>query len=331
MNVLRNVCLGVLVLAAGAVRGQTNGAMPAVVLDRVAAYVNEHAVTVSDVLQVIQPVQRQLMARYGGEELKARLGDAYRAGLESLIARKLILEAAEAENLQLPDWVVENRVTEIIADQFEGDRMALMDALARDRLTYDEWRDEIRQHLVVQYMRAMHVDQKVSVGPLDVRRAYEENLEAYRTPAQVKVRTIMLSKGDTAEAAAGSLEKARRVLERIAAGEDFAMVARDISEGPAAGEGGERDWMAPEYLHSALAEAAERLAPGEVSGVIETDRNLYVLKLEGRKEASVQPFAAVQPEIEARVRAEKSEALYDAWIDRLRQQAYVKVVVEDPF
>ena len=97
-------------VSAGLGEGETNAAPEApeaIALDGVAAYVNERVITVSDVLGVIQPVQRQLMGRYRGDELKQRLQEAYSEGLQSLIERNLILDAAVKENLQLPDWVVE--------------------------------------------------------------------------------------------------------------------------------------------------------------------------------------------------------------------------------
>ena len=59
--------------------------------------------------------------------------------------------------------------------------------------------------------------------------------------------------------------------------------------------------------------------------MIDTGDELYILRLEGRKEASVTPFEQVAKEIEDDLKKQENERLYTAWIARLKKKYYVKV------
>jgi parvulin-like peptidyl-prolyl isomerase len=299
-------------------------------IDGIAAFVNESAVTVGEVLGVMQPAQERLMQTCEGPELKERLAEVYQQSLRGLIERRLILDAYEDEDMQLPDWVIDNRINEIIGDQFGGDRSALNEALRKDRMTYEDWRDTVREHLIIQAMRSGRVEQHVYVSPGELREAYAARREEFNEPAEIRLRMIVVP-AMAAEGRAAALQAAEDVRRRVLAGEDFGLLARELSKGKKAEQNGDWGWIEPSLLRREIAETVAALDPGEVGPVIETDSAFYLVKLEGRRAAREIAFADAQVEIERALRREKSEALYTAWTDRLWKDAYVKIVVEDPF
>jgi len=302
-------------------------------LDGVAAHVNEHVITVGDVLAALQAVIVQLRDTYRGNELREKLQTAYGDALEALVARRLILDAYEKQKkMRIPDWVVDNRVEEIVHSRFEGDRSALIAALSKEQIDYEEWREEIREHIVVSSMRGLMVERELRVSPALVRQTYEKNLDTYRRPRQVRVRMIVLKKEGEPEAVAAKRELAARLRRDLLAGRDFSGLAVAHSEGIHASKGGDWGWIEPaKTLRKELADAVNALKTGEIGDVIETPDELYILRVEGRKDASVAPFAEVQPKIERELRRKEGERLYGEWIERLRKQAYVKVFDIDPF
>jgi parvulin-like peptidyl-prolyl isomerase len=299
-------------------------------IDGVAAFVNDRSITISDVLTAMQSAQARLAETFEGEELKKRLREAYEDAMRTMIERELILGAYKDEKMQLPEWVVDNRISEIIGEQFGGDRSTLNEALQKDRMTYQEWREDVRDHLIVQYMRNGHVDRVVNVAPSDVRAAYDRQPEQYGEPAQVKLGMIVL-KVDGTEGPAVKREVAEAMRRRALAGEDFGALAREASDGAKAQDGGDWDWMEPSLLRREIVDALDAMAPGEISPVIETPDELYLVKLNDRRPTSVAPFDEVRPDIERALRREKSDAVYKDWVGRLWDAAYIKVVVEDPF
>jgi parvulin-like peptidyl-prolyl isomerase len=114
---------------------------------------------------------------------------------------------------------------------------------------------------------------------------------------------------------------------RLKAGEDFAVVAKQVSDGVKASEGGDWGWIDPvRVLKPVLVEAVAALEPGDTSEPIETSDAVYFVRLEGRKAASRVPYESVQRKIEEELRARESERLYREWIDELSRDAYVQIV-----
>lgn len=115
------------------------------------------------------------------------------------------------------------------------------------------------------------------------------------------------------------LETAKK---RIDDGEPFGLVAREISEGPTATVGGDLgcfDAKAYGKGGETLEQAVEKLQPGGVSNVVETDRGLHLLDLRGKLEGD--PKKAAKVAIARRLAAEHEagelakkfgEALLDA-------------------
>ena len=164
----------------------------------------------------------------------------------------------------------------------------------------------------------------IKVNPADfvsdeeVRAYYEENQAEFTTLEAVKARHILkkfpdnatdLQKTETKHAAEELLET---INAELAAGADFAELAKTHSEGPSSVQGGAlrgrnpklppgdyftRGEMVPPFEEAAF----DTLEPGEVSGLVETDFGYHIIKLEEKKAPEVQPFAQVQYDIQQRL------------------------------
>ena len=164
----------------------------------------------------------------------------------------------------------------------------------------------------------------IRVSPKAVRDAYEKEKQDLLTPAQIRLRMIALEKKAGADPSAS--DRAEELCKRLSAGEDFSVLAMKHSQGNRAAAGGDWGWIEPKILRSDLADAVSALEPGQVSQSVETADRVYILKLEGRKNESVVPFADARRDIERRLRQEEGEQLFKAWTARLREDACVRVL-----
>lgn len=299
------------------------------ILDGVAAWVNESAVTVGEVMALVAPVRRQLATAYSGSELERRTQRAYEEALESLVVGRLLRGHSSTEKMEIPDWVVDRQVEETIRQRFGGDRTALLEALAQDRISYSEWRQMLRDQLLVSYLTQKYVEARAYVSPRALREAYESRRETYQTGGRVRLRMIMLRKKGGAEADA-AYRLAQAVRERVAAGENFAAVAREMSEDRRAAEGGDWGWIRPDILRPELARLAETLPVGTISDPVETSDAVYVLYVEGREEKRPQPLTEVALRLARELRAQERERLRARWVARLKRQACVRVLHTEP-
>jgi peptidyl-prolyl cis-trans isomerase SurA len=295
-------------------------------VDGYAALVNNRVITVGEILAMIQPIRAQLAETYEGSELETKMEQAYREGLDALIERALILEEFTAMGGNLPDRAIDDQIHVMINEHFKNDRTMFLEALAEDRMTIDDWREETRNRLIVNLLRRREITDRVLIAPRAVRELYESRMAQYRIPEQVRLSMIILHKGVSTNDQAVKRQEAEKLHEKLVAGCDFAELAKSSSEGYKAADGGNQGWMDPKTLRKELAEVVAVLEPGRISEVVETDGDYYILKVEAKKNASVIPFDDVRGQIEKELRKVEEEKMYKAWIERLRKKFYVKIL-----
>lgn len=297
----------------------------AIPVDGYAATVNKHVVMVTEVLNAMRPVENQLHRRYRDEELHRKLEEAYEKTLDSLIERALIVDAYENQRqFAVPPSVLSRHIDEIIHNQFNNNRAELNKALVKQGMTFNEWQENINKSIIISYMRARHVDSKVSVSPLACRSAYEAEIDKYRIPEQVETRMIVIDRGAGEDEAAIKYKMAQDVRRRLVKGESFENLAKQVSEGTRAAAGGYVGWIEPGSRRPELAEILADMQPGEISKVIDTGDDYYILKVEALRAASVISFDECRDAIQAEIQKEEEQRVYREWIKRLKQKAYIK-------
>lgn len=294
-------------------------------VDGYAVVINDKVITVSDVLKTMEPVERQLRETYFDDTLTEKIEAAYENTLDALIERELILSYfASQKQFTLPDSVVDSRIDEIVRNKFNNNRAELRKALDQDGLTFEEWRNNFKNSMIVALLREKEVDSKAVISPQAVRDAYEKAGEKYRIPEQLEVRAITIHRGGTDEEATLKLKQAEDIRKRLLSGESFEQLAKQVSEDQKAAVGGYWGWTDPNSRRAEIAAALKVLSVGEISAVIPVGDDLYILKVEGRKNASIVPFETVQESIRNDLYKKEVRRLYNAWIERLKQNAYIK-------
>jgi parvulin-like peptidyl-prolyl isomerase len=324
----------ILLLEEPAVVAAEDGVAPksALLVDGVAAHVGDKTITVGEVVGIVQPTVRRLSATCTGSELKERIAQSYRDGVGLAIDRQLILSAYEKRENKIPEWVFRNRADAIVAQSFDGDRDALMKALAKDGLDYERWLQAIREQVIVSTMRREFVDRRVRVSPAAVRDAYNTNRAQYAVAEQVQVRLLSIGKGSNDADVRVRLDRIEAIRKEAVAGKDFASLAQTHSEHRTKEEGGSLGWIEPrKALRRELAEAIGTIRTGEISPVIEVAGDYYILKVEGRRDGGVQSFESVQAEIEHDLRLRETDAVYKAWTAQLRRGVHISKADVDPF
>jgi parvulin-like peptidyl-prolyl isomerase len=300
-----------------------------VIVEGIAGYVNDAIITVGEVRDLVAPVVPELRATFKGDELRDQLQAAYSNALQDLIATKLVMKAYEADTKLNKDAVsrhVEKKESEFIQERFGGDRQEFIKTLKEEHVSLDEWRNRMRERVVVGLMRSRDVESQVVVSPREVRQVYEANAAKYHRPERVKIRIILIHGSTNETDRAVRLQQAQDSAAKLRAGEDFADMARRLSEDGKAPIGGDWGWMEPTDLRKELAGAITGAAAGTVCGPVTADGDYYLLKVEERQAAGVTPFDEVSVSIEKDLRRKETRRLFELWIERLKKDAYIQVV-----
>lgn len=300
-------------------------------LDGVAAYVNDAVITVSEVLGAMESQKKQMENRFSGAELDSQLGKVYHEALNALVERRLILKSYETQKLKIPDALVDRRINELINERFDNDRSALLAELAGDRMTFEDWRTKVREQMVIGAMRHEFVEKYLNISPAAARKFYDTNPDRFRTAGKIHLLMIIIEKGASSESANVKRAVVDDAMKRLRAGEDFAAVAKAVSEDSKAATGGDWGWVDLRLLQAKIAEPAQRLQPRQFCGPVETDTSFYILQCAGRQDPAVTPFEEVRAVIEKEIESAEGERLYRAWMDRLRAGVYINLKNEIPF
>jgi peptidyl-prolyl cis-trans isomerase C len=185
--------------------------------------------------------------------------------------------------------------------------------------------------LRVKALMDQEVRDKVKVEPGEVKAFYDGHPEYFQQPAQIRASHILvLVPQDADDKVKGekktAIDKAR---ERVEKGEDFAKVAGELSEDPGSkNNGGDLDFFGQGQMVKPFEEAAFALKSNEVSQVVTTQFGYHIIKRTGSRPATTLPLATEKDKIEEHLKQQKVRDGLQAYVDGLRKDAQVEILLE---
>ncbi len=293
-------------------------------VDGIAAVVNGEVITISQVRSLSAPREKQLRTQFTGEELEKQLKAARELALKDLIDRQLVLQAFKKEKFEIPDHFVQERLHEIIRENFGGDRNTFIKTLEAQNYTLDEFKQKEMDQMIVQAMRSHNVKTKNIISPTKIEDYYRKHRDEFTSKETIKLRMIMIpGQKDTATAPAQKA-LAEEVLGRLASGEDFDKTAQVYSEDSTRDNGGDWGWIERKTLAEPLEKFAFNMPIGRVSNIIDYAGNYYILKVEDKQGGTTKSLAEVRADIEKKLIQEEAQQIQERWIASLREKAYIK-------
>lgn len=294
------------------------------VIDRVAATVNGDVVTLSDLVERAGAEWDRVEAMPAGRERDEARAAALRRAFDAVLAERLLAEQAKALEIQATDAQVDAAIGDIkTRNRFDDAQFER--ALAEQGLTRAEFRAQIRRELETYQVLQAKVRGRVKLSEEDVRNYYQTHPQEFGGEAELRVRHLFLPLAEAAPPAEVQRVRAEgeRVLARLRAGEDFARVAREVSKGPSAADGGDLGWLRRGTIQPALEDAAFGLEPGQLSGLVRAGPGLHVVKVEERRVGGGRSFEEVADEIRLRLYEEQVGAYRQQYIEELKRGALV--------
>ncbi len=207
---------------------------------------------------------------------------------------------------------------------------------------------------------------QIEVNDEQVRARYESQPDAYMTREQVVLDYIELSKlalasqievsedelqegyrlaianldeqrraahilFDLEQGEAAALEQARSVAERLAAGEDFAALARELSDDiGSADEGGDLGFAGRDIYEAEFEDALYALEQGEISEPVRTRYGFHLIKLLDINATEVPALEDMRDSLLADLRVSKVEQRFVEVVDQLENSAYESADLQQP-
>lgn len=245
-----------------------------------------------------------------------QINEADRDVLEQFITDKLMVAEVREAGIRVTDDDVDRYIAQVKINNRLSDE-DFKTALARDGLSLASYKISVKMELEKAEILDRQVKRRVSITDEDVERYYKLNSKNYRTNERARIRHILLALSEKAPAdqVDAVAAKARELYQRIAAGEDFAALAQEYSDGAGRANGGEIGWVNKGTLIAGLEEVAfEKLKPGQVSEPFRTSMGMHIVKLEARESGTVLPLSTVAPKIKQDLLNKAMEERFAKWL-----------------
>jgi parvulin-like peptidyl-prolyl isomerase len=292
------------------------------VVDGIKAVVNDKVITYAEVEDYSRDAANALRQQYAAQPdvFQQKLNELLNDALDQLVERQLILHNFETD-YKMPDSAMDEIVQDRIKEQF-GDRVTLMKTLQARGMTYEQWRQQVRDQYVSAALRNQNVQKEVIISPARIVNYYNGHLTDYKVEDQVKLRMIVLTKNFPDDT--NSMNFAREIQAKLKEGATFTEMASIYSEGSQQHQQGDWGWVERSVLRKDLADVAFSLNPGQVSDPINASDAVYLMLVEDRRPAHAKPLADVREDIEKTLRTQQQAKLQKQWIDGLKKKTFIR-------
>jgi parvulin-like peptidyl-prolyl isomerase len=288
----------------------------------ITAIVNDAVITYQEVETLNQQTEDLLIRQYRStpSTLEKKIAEMRNENLDSLVERQLILHEFKTAGYSLPESVLDDLVQESIKNDF-GDRATLTKTLEARGISYEKFRQQIKERFIVTQLRMKNVSSEIIISPHKIEAYYLAHKDDYKEDDRVKLRRITLPKSSDPNGP-NAKKLGEEIVDRLKEGASFAEMAAIYSQGSQ--ESREGVWYDRPALRRELAEVAFGLKPGQSSGVVDTGTECYVLLVDEISTSHYRTLGEVRDDVEKKLLSDERNRLKKQWIDRLRKKTFVQ-------
>ena len=254
--------------------------------DFIVVVVNSEPITNNEVRTEAQRLAQQYAQQRRTPPPRAEL---VREVLDRMINDKVQLQLSRENGIRIEDVAVD-QAEQNVARQNSMDVPQLRRQLEAEGVALAQFREQLREQLALVRLREREVDSKLRVSDLEVDQ-YRRDQQAANVPAaqEINIAQILVAVPDaaTAQQVAVLQAKAQAALERARAGEDFAVLARDLSDSADKANGGQLGLRNADRLPPLFVEATQNVAAGALTPVLRSGAGFHVLKVIERRTAGL--------------------------------------------
>ena len=275
-----------LLLSSSSFAQDKTAAKQPLLVDAIVAVVNTDVITLKElddrVRLVEQRLKRQNTQMPPREVLQRQL-------LERMIVTRAQMQLARDSGIRVDDIMLDRAVSRI-AEQNQLSLQAFRDQLERDGLSFARFREEIREEITLQRLREREVDNKLQIGESEVDNylaASAGKNDAGQQELSMAQILVRVPENASPQQIADRRKRAETAIAQLKSGADFAKTAASFSDAGDALNGGDLGWRSVSRLPQLFVDAVEKINEGEIAPLVRSANGFHVLKLNGRRTASL--------------------------------------------
>lgn len=298
-----------------------------VTIERIIAKINQDIITLSELQDLVKKEGKNLLKSLKEKDARRRRRELELLALDRLVEQKLILQRAKELGARVDDKDLEKAIdTIIVRNNLTKERFKRF--LKIQGISFDVFRKRMRKRMLVRQIVGLEVDSRISVNESEVKGYYDSNIKEFQKGASRKVRQIFfpIGKEDSEERKSEQKEKADDAYKKATrTGADFAKVAKSVSEGPSAKQGGDLGYVKKGEVFPEFEAAVFSQPVGIVGQPIRTRAGYHVILVTGTREGKRIPMAKIENNIKNKLFGEKRARRYREWISELKRSAFLEI------
>jgi len=235
-------------------------------------------------------------------------GFARRQILSGLIRQEILAQQARKLHVK----VTAAQAERLLSDESARSGMSVKRFLKQQNLTQTDGR-QLAERVVREFDLKSIVARDVAVDPKQIQSFYNQNKAAFE-----QVHLARITTRNEADA--------RAAIEQLAAGRDFADVARRLSTDSAAATGGDLGYTSASSLPTDVQAALTQVKAGGLTAPVQTVNGFEVYRLVDRR---TQPLADVQDQIRSQIGSQTQDQAFEQWVRTHLAEA--KIVVNPQY
>jgi peptidyl-prolyl cis-trans isomerase SurA len=250
-------------------------------IDRIVAVVNDEVITLTELRGRLETVVAQLHRQ--GTPLPPR-EVLEQQMLERMVMEKVQIQHARDIGIRVDDAQLDQAIQRIAANN-NLTMAQFRQALERDGVRFDKFREDIRDEMTIVRMREREVDSRIAISEGEIDHYLQSEAGKKHSAEEFEVAHILLRSPESANPEQiGELKaKAEEIHERAARGENFSQLAAAYSDAPDGLQGGNLGMRPLERLPSVFADAVADLNTGEVAPLLRSSNGFHIVKLVARQ------------------------------------------------
>lgn len=256
---------------------------PGVLLDRVAAVVNEDVILMSELEKRVADTEKQITAQNPQAALPAH-DVLQKQVLDQMVIVRLELEQAGNRGITVSDDAV-NQAMSRIAARGGVTLEQLPDSLKKQDIDYATFRGDVRNQIIIQNLQQQILSEQLRISEQEIddqMRADQGNGDA-ATQYELSQILVATPLNPSPDDIAAARKKADIIYQKLKSGTDFASAAIAYSDDQQALKGGIIGWRKGSELPSIYANVIPQMKPGEFSEPIQSVGGFHIVKLDDVK------------------------------------------------
>ncbi|NLR76522.1 peptidylprolyl isomerase [Leeia aquatica] len=271
-------------LCAALMLSQPAFAAKVITVDRIVAVINKNVITARELDERLRLTQanlkRQNVTPPAEDVLRAQL-------LDRMINDEVQLQFASDNGIRVDDAQLDAALNRI-AEQNQLTLPQLKEALAKDGIPFDRFRDDIRREILMNRVKEREVEDRIFISDAEVDSFLKQQAAEQGHGSEFLLQNIVVTVPEQAspEVVREREQRAQAALAELKAGKPFAEVAAAYSNAGNAMQGGQLGWRPGNRLPDIYVEVASKLDKGQLSTLVKTANGFHIIQLLDKRQSN---------------------------------------------